>query len=82
MEEIKVKAKKWGNSLGFILPRKIVEMEGVKEGEDVVITVRQRKPLTVAKLLEIAKKHPLKKSKKSTQEIMDQIDFELYGIKK
>jgi len=82
MEQIKVKAKKWGNSLGVVLPREVVIEEGIKEGNEIEITIQPKKAITVGDLIKIAKKHPIKKTKKSTQEIMDEIDFELYRIRK
>ncbi len=36
----KVKLKAWGNSLGVIIPKEIVSQIGLKEGEEVEITVR------------------------------------------
>src|SRR5271157_2380654 len=37
----KAKVKCWGNSLGVVLPKTLVEEEGLKEGEEVEITVRK-----------------------------------------
>ncbi len=37
----KAKVKCWGNSLGVVLPKKLIEEEGLKEGEEVEITVRK-----------------------------------------
>ncbi len=37
----KAKIKCWGNSLGIVLPKGMVEEEGLKEGEEVEITVRK-----------------------------------------
>jgi antitoxin component of MazEF toxin-antitoxin module len=37
----KSKLKRWGNSLGVIVPKEIVETEGLKEGEEVEISVRK-----------------------------------------
>lgn len=36
----KVKLKAWGNSLGVIIPKAVVNQIGLKEGEEVEITVR------------------------------------------
>lgn len=36
----KVKLKAWGNSLGAIIPKEIVNQIGLKEGEEVEISVR------------------------------------------
>lgn len=35
------KLKRWGNSYGVVVPREIVEKEGLKEGELVEISVRK-----------------------------------------
>ena len=37
----KTKVKRWGNSLGIVLPKTIVDEEGLKEGEEVEVTVRK-----------------------------------------
>ena len=37
---IKTKVKCWGNSLGIVLPKTLVDEEGLKEGE-VEVTVRK-----------------------------------------
>ena len=37
----KTKVKCWGNSLGIVLPKKLVDEEGLKEGEEVEVTVRK-----------------------------------------
>lgn len=42
MQEALVKTKKWGNSLGIILPAHVVKAEHLKEGEEVVIKVERK----------------------------------------
>ncbi len=37
----KSKLKKWGNSYGVVVPKEIVEKEGLREGELVEISVRK-----------------------------------------
>jgi antitoxin component of MazEF toxin-antitoxin module len=37
----KTKVKCWGNSLGIVLPKTLVDQEGLKEGEEVEVTVRK-----------------------------------------
>ena len=72
MEIIETKTKKWGNSLGLIIPNEIVKKENLKE--DIKISFLIIKPIP----------NPLKemfgkfKFKKSTDEIMREIDKELY----
>ena len=43
MSEITCKAKKWGSSLGIIIPKKVVDREHIHEGEEVVIEFKKRK---------------------------------------
>ena len=42
----KAKIKCWGNSLGIVLPKTLVEEEGLKEGEEVEVTVRKTSNVT------------------------------------
>lgn len=39
--QAKSKLKRWGNSYGIVVPKEIVEKEGLKEGELVEISVRR-----------------------------------------
>lgn len=39
MVMIEVKAKKWGNSIGFVIPKKIAKKENFKVGEKVDIII-------------------------------------------
>ncbi|HXW37307.1 MAG TPA: AbrB/MazE/SpoVT family DNA-binding domain-containing protein [Nitrososphaerales archaeon] len=39
--QTKSKLKKWGNSYGVIVPKEVVEREGLREGEIVEISVRK-----------------------------------------
>ena len=38
---VKTKVKCWGNSLGIVLPKALVDEEELKEGEEVEVTVRK-----------------------------------------
>ena len=42
LQESLVKTKKWGNSLGVILPADLVKAEHLKGGEEVVIKVERK----------------------------------------
>lgn len=44
----RVKLKAWGNSLGAIIPKEIVNQAGLREGEEVEISIR---PVTNVKRL-------------------------------
>lgn len=35
----KSKLKRWGNSFGVVIPKEMVEKEGLKEGEEVQVSV-------------------------------------------
>jgi len=37
----KAKLKRWGNSYGVVVPKEVVEKEGLKEGDGVEISVRR-----------------------------------------
>ena len=78
MERIKTTVKKWGNSFGVILPKKVVDTQNLKEGIEITITIEPNKIMTVGDLIEFAKKHPLKKINKTTQQIIEEIDEDLW----
>lgn len=66
--EIKVITRKWGNSIAVVIPRDIIDKEGIKEDEEIVVRVEKRRPLVG----ELFGKFP-RKSKKSAQEIKDEL---------
>lgn len=79
MEQIKTKIRRWGNSFGVVIPKEVINQEGLKENNEVFVTLQPKKYTTVGDLMKMAQKFKLKrKSKKSTQEIMDEIDRELW----
>lgn len=74
MIEIRTKIRKWGNSFGIIVPQKSVEDSMIKEGDEVEVFVRRKEPSNVIK--ETFGK--LKNWKKPTDQIMKEIDEELW----
>jgi len=40
--EIKTKAKQWGSSLGFILPKSVVDARKIRENEEIVIEIKSQ----------------------------------------
>lgn len=78
MIEIEARVKKWGNSFGVILPKKVIDREKIKEGVKVNITILPRNKMTVAKLLQLAKRNKLPRLKKSTNQLMREMDRELW----
>lgn len=65
--EIKTIAKRWGSSIGIILPKSVVEENKIRENEEVIIEVK--KPVFVKELFG---KYPEWKSKKSAQELKNE----------
>ena len=51
----KAKVKCWGNSLGIVLPKALVDEEGLKEGEEVEVIVRK-----VSDVRSLGGKYPFK----------------------
>lgn len=45
MAETVVKAKRWGSSLGIVIPREAVEEEKIHEGDEVIIEIRKKKTI-------------------------------------
>ncbi len=78
MEQISAKVKKWGNSFGVILPKNVIDKEQIKEGIEINITIQSKNKMTVGDLFKFAKKNKLPKSQKSTNQIMKEIDRELW----
>lgn len=72
MEQIKVKLRKWGNSLGVVLPQEILKAQNAKEGDEVFVIVKKERP-------NLRKLYGAYKFKQSTDEIMREIDRELYN---
>lgn len=42
MVEIETKTKKWGSSIGVVLPKALVEDIGIKPNEPIIIDVKKR----------------------------------------
>jgi antitoxin component of MazEF toxin-antitoxin module len=68
MVMITAKTKKWGNSLGVIIPHEVVEQLELQPDETVELSV------TKDSMKEIRELFGTFKTDKSTQEIMDEID--------
>lgn len=67
MEELTCKTKKWGGSIGIVIPKEVVEKENIKPNEEIKITVRR---ITLAK--DLWNLGPVFE-KRSTQEIKDEM---------
>ncbi|MBS3114153.1 AbrB/MazE/SpoVT family DNA-binding domain-containing protein [Candidatus Woesearchaeota archaeon] len=66
MVEIETKTRKWGSSIGVVLPKEVVDEIGIKPNEKIVIDIKKR-PLAK----EFFGKFP--HWGKSTQEIKDEM---------
>ncbi|MBO3753828.1 MAG: AbrB/MazE/SpoVT family DNA-binding domain-containing protein [Candidatus Brockarchaeota archaeon] len=74
MVEIKVKTRKWGNSIGIIIPKEVVKREKLKSGQEISILI-----LKNSGILKRTFGSMRDRIKKPTQRIMDELDRELYG---
>ena len=72
MEQIKVKLRRWGNSVGVVIPQETLKAVNKKEGDEVTLLL----PKETNVLREMFGKY---KFKKSTERIMKEIDKELYN---
>lgn len=81
MEQINVKAKKWGNSIGVILPKGIVEKENINEGTDLVINVHSKKSMTVGDLMNLSGKLGLSRKLRNvdTQKALKKVDEDFWS---
>ena len=77
MESIKTRVKKWGNSLGVILPIEVVNKEKIKEGTEISLTIEPSDRMNVEELLLLAKKIDLRNI--NIKEILDEVDKEFKG---
>ena len=75
MIEIKTKLRRWGNSFGIVVPQEAVKNSGVKEGEELIVLMKKEENKNVLKEM-----FGTFKFKKSTKEIMKEIDKELWDL--
>jgi antitoxin component of MazEF toxin-antitoxin module len=76
MVVVETRLKKWGNSLGLIIPKEVIDMEKLKEEEKVrVIVVSKNSSKVLRETFGMLKG----KIKKSTQQIKDELRRELYN---
>ncbi len=78
MEKANVQVRKWGNSFGVILPKKIIDEEKIKEGMEIEITIQSKHKTKVKDIFGILKG----KLKRPTEDILREVDKELWGIDK
>ncbi|MBI2542028.1 hypothetical protein HYV80_04935 [Candidatus Woesearchaeota archaeon] len=73
MMEIKAKTKKWGNSIGILIPKEAIRKENIKLDQEVTVLIRA-KPVTKGKDI-----WGTLKFKESTEELMREVDKE-FGL--
>ena len=73
MVNLNARLRKVGNSLGIVVPSKIIAEKRLREGEELNITIEVNGKSTGEDFVREARKWNLR-PKKSTQEIMDEID--------
>jgi antitoxin component of MazEF toxin-antitoxin module len=73
MMEIKVRTKKWGNSIGILIPKEAIRKENIKPEQEVTILISS-KPITKGKDI-----RGTLKFEESTEELMRQVDRE-FGL--
>ena len=67
--KIETKTKKWGSSLGIIIPKEVVEKENLKQNQNIRILAVET--LIKTKVKDIFGKL---KFKRPTQEVLDEVD--------
>ncbi len=72
MTEVHARIKRWGNSLGILLPKEVVTSERLKENQEITFWIM--KPVFVKDLFGIAKS----KSRRPTAEILKEIRKEIW----
>ena len=73
MMEIKVRTKKWGNSIGILIPKEAIRKENIKPDQEVTVLI-SAKPITKGKDI-----WGTLNFKESTEELMREIDRE-FGL--
>ena len=73
MMEIKARTKKWGNSIGIIIPKEIIRQQNIKPDQEVTLMIG-KKPITRGRDI-----WGTMKFKESTEELMREVDRE-FGL--
>ncbi len=74
MEIIETKVKRWGNSLGIIIPSKAVEIRNIKENDSIKILIVKDSKKVLKKTFGLLKG----KLTKPTQQIKNELRRDLY----
>ena len=71
MIEVEAKVRKWGRSFGVVIPKDKIKDEGIKENETVTLLIGKKTNV-------LKETFGTFKFKKSTQEMLDEIDREAW----
>ncbi|MEK6873802.1 MAG: AbrB/MazE/SpoVT family DNA-binding domain-containing protein [Nanoarchaeota archaeon] len=74
MIEIKSKLRKMGNSYIIVVPLKAIKNTNLKEGDEIEVIINKNEKVNLRKMFGTLK------FKKSTDQLMKEMDKELYGI--
>ncbi len=74
MKTIETTAKKWGNSIGIIIPKEVIDKEHIKENGVVKFLIIRESSRILRETFGLAKD----KIKKSTQQIKNELRDKLY----
>lgn len=74
METKDLKVKKWGNSLGIIIPKDTVEKQGIKEGVTVSVSIQIKNKTKAKDIFGI-----LKGKLGDTEKLMKEVDRDLWS---
>ena len=70
MMEIKAKTKKWGNSIGVLIPKEVVKEEKIRPNQEITLMI-STKPITKGRDI-----WGTMTFKKSTEQLMREVDKE------
>jgi len=68
----KTKTKRWGNSIGIVIPRETVETMGIRQGESIVIDIQKEENV-------LRELFGSLKFKKPTEKLLKEVRNELEG---
>lgn len=75
MAKANVKVKKWGNSLGVVLPKNIITSQAINEGTEIEIFIQTPKKTKVKDVFGILKN----KIKRDTNDLLNEVDKDFEG---
>ena len=70
MLEVKIKTKKWGNSIGILIPKEAIRKEKIKPDQEVTVLISSKPIIKVKDIFGTLK------FKESTDKLMREIDKE------